>query len=245
MQELKALVWKELKEHRLAYLALAAAMLALGAASVAVVYALPEILPEELRAVVPELGAQDALRDYFENTAQIAMLLAALLASTSMAKEAEKGTIELLLSHPVRRELVALAKLASTLAASLGSLALASLATWAYSRILGPYPIARVAEATLLASASLAYTCTSSALLGALFRTQLSAGASAAALHIASLAAQSLASSHWAAKLLPHYSTHMALATIAGEASMKAPLAPLAYAALLSSATLATYGRRR
>ncbi|RLG49916.1 MAG: hypothetical protein DRN96_08805 [Thermoproteota archaeon] len=243
--ELEALIWKELKERKLAYPSLAAVMLILGAASVAVVYALPEILPEELRGMIPELGAEDAIADYFENTAQIALLLIAVVTSTSMAKEVEKGTLELLLAHPVRRELVALAKLTSSLAASLGSLALASLATWAYSRILGPYPLAKVLKAALLMSASIAYTCASSALLGSLFRAQLSAGASAAALHIASLVAQGLASGHWVAKLLPHYSTQMALAAVTKEISLKAALTPLAYATLLALAALVTYARRK
>jgi len=107
---LTALIWKELKENVKAYMSFLTIMVIFGMLSVILIYLMPELLPEELKEVLPKPTVIDALKEFFENIIQIGGLLTALMASSAIAKEIESNTLEILLVRPIKKEFIIISK---------------------------------------------------------------------------------------------------------------------------------------
>jgi len=102
MSRLKTLLWKEFKSNARLWFAVVVGLTVLGMMSVLVMVLLPNITPEEYRALLPEPSPMLALTDCVGNLWQIGGLVACVIAAASIPAEMERGTMELVLASPVR-----------------------------------------------------------------------------------------------------------------------------------------------
>ena len=112
------LLSKELREHwrTSKLLVVSAVFLITGLMSPLLAKYTPQLLrlvpdaPPELMAMIPEPTLGDAILQYTKNTVQFGTLLVIILAMGVVAQEKERGTIAMLLTKPVQRSAVVIAK---------------------------------------------------------------------------------------------------------------------------------------
>ena len=93
-------------------------------------------LPAGLANVIPEPTVLDAIVQYVKNISQFGILLVILFGMGSVAQEKERGTAAMLLTKPVRRSQVILAKWLAAILIMLGGLAASAVACLVYTGIL-------------------------------------------------------------------------------------------------------------
>jgi ABC-2 type transport system permease protein len=93
-------------------------------------------MPSELVAIIPTPTVNDAVAQYIKNTSQFGVLLVILLTMTVLAQEKERGTAAMLLTKPVRRSAVVLAKWLAGHGALAAGLAVAALGCLGYTAVL-------------------------------------------------------------------------------------------------------------
>lgn len=196
MSRLKTLLWKEFKSNARLWFAVVVGLTVLGMMSVLVMVLLPNITPEEYRALLPEPSPMLALTDCVGNLWQIGGLVACVIAAASIPAEVERGTMELVLSSPVRPWEIIASKYISRAVMIAIAVYTSALATWAYSHVLGGYPIARIIIAATYLILALMVVTAISALVGALFRTQVAAIACSIALNLTVALLKTLARHH-------------------------------------------------
>jgi len=76
---------------------------------------IPDV-PEGLAALIPEPTVVDAVGQYIKNASQFGVLLVVLLTMGSVAQEKERGTAAMLLTKPIQRSALILAKWAAGMA---------------------------------------------------------------------------------------------------------------------------------
>ncbi len=196
MNRLQVLLWKEFRLNLKLWLSVIVGMTVLGMASVLVTVLMPSIVPEDYRAMIPEPSPKMALSDCIENLYQIGGLVAIILASTSIPSEAEKGTMDLILSRPVRPWEVIASKHLSILVVVSIAVYVSALSTWAYSHVLGSYPLGKVILAAVYVGITLKVVASLSILIGALFKGQVAAITCSIALNMALALSKTLVQQH-------------------------------------------------
>jgi ABC-2 type transport system permease protein len=93
-------------------------------------------LPAGLAEIIPAPTVADSLAQYLKNTEQFGILLVILLTMGVMAQEKERGTAAMLLSKPVNRSAVVLAKWLTGMSILLGGLLVDGFACLAYTLVL-------------------------------------------------------------------------------------------------------------
>jgi ABC-2 type transport system permease protein len=93
-------------------------------------------LPAGLAGIIPTPTMADSLAQYLKNTEQFGVLLVILLTMGVMAQEKERGTAAMLLTKPVSRSLVILAKWLAGMTIVLAGLIVDGLACLAYTVVL-------------------------------------------------------------------------------------------------------------
>jgi ABC-2 type transport system permease protein len=93
-------------------------------------------LPAGLADIIPTPTVVDSLAQYLKNTEQFGILLVILLTMGVMAQEKERGTAAMLLTKPVSRSLVVLAKWLAGMTIVLAGLLVDGLACLAYTAVL-------------------------------------------------------------------------------------------------------------
>lgn len=143
--------------------------------SVLITVLMPSITPEEYKTLLPKPSPELALSDCIGNLWQIGGLVACILAAASIPAEAERGTIELVLSRPVRPWEVIVSKYLSVVAIISIAVQTSALSTWAYSHVLGKYPLASVTFAAIHVTIALTVVAAFSIVAGTLFKSQIAA----------------------------------------------------------------------
>ena len=93
-------------------------------------------LPAGLADIIPAPTVADSLAQYLKNTEQFGVLLVILLTMGVMAQEKERGTAAMLLTKPVSRSAVLLAKWLAGMTIVLAGLLVGGLACLAYTVVL-------------------------------------------------------------------------------------------------------------
>ncbi len=99
-------------------------------------------LPAGMAALIPTPTVADAVAQYIKNTSQFGILLVILLTMGVMAQEKERGTAAMLLTKPVGRSAVVLAKWSVGMSVLLAGLIVDGFGCYAYTVVLfNPLPI--------------------------------------------------------------------------------------------------------
>ncbi len=93
-------------------------------------------LPTEMAALIPEPSLVDSFTQFIKNTSQFGLLVAIVVSMGLIAQEVERGTAAMLLTRPVSRVGVVLAKWAAGLLVLLAGMLLASLGFAFYTYVL-------------------------------------------------------------------------------------------------------------
>lgn len=93
-------------------------------------------LPAGLAGIIPPPTLADSVAQYLKNTSQFGILLVILLTMGVMAQEKERGTAAMLLTKPVSRSAVILAKWLTGMTIIAAGLAVDGLACFAYTAVL-------------------------------------------------------------------------------------------------------------
>jgi ABC-2 type transport system permease protein len=108
-------------------------------------------MPAGLAGLIPDPTVNDAVVQYVKNVSQFGVLLVILLTMGSVAQEVERGTLALLLTRPVRRSAVILAKWLVWAITLFSGLAVGGLMGWIYTLILfEPLPVIPFIQLNLL-----------------------------------------------------------------------------------------------
>jgi len=98
-------------------------------------------IPPALAGLIPTPSLADAVAQYIKNTEQFGILLVILLTMGAVAQEKERGTAAMLLTKPVSRTAVILAKWVAGMTIVLAGLVADGLACLAYTAVLfSPIP---------------------------------------------------------------------------------------------------------
>jgi ABC-2 type transport system permease protein len=137
-------------------------------------------LPAGLAGIIPPPTVADSLAQYLKNTAQFGILLVILLTMNVLAQEKERGTAAMLLTKPVSRSAVILAKWLAGMALLLAGLVVDGLVFLAYTAILfEPLPFGLFWIMNLLLFVYLGVYLTVALMASALARSQTIAAAGA------------------------------------------------------------------
>jgi ABC-2 type transport system permease protein len=173
---------KEITEHFKTYklLIVVAVLLLFGLSAPLLIKFLPEILRlsgEQITIQLPEFGARDAVQSYIGNLSQIGLVVAVLIAMSSIAQERERRTAVMTLSKPVGFGAFITAKLAA-LALTFGTgLVLGAFGCYLYTVVfLGNFSGSDFLVINLLAAFYLLFCISLTVMYSAFFRSQLAAG---------------------------------------------------------------------
>jgi ABC-2 type transport system permease protein len=137
-------------------------------------------LPAGLADFIPAPTVADSVAQYLKNTEQFGILLVILLTMGVMAQEKERGTAAMLLTKPVSRSAMILAKWLTGMSILLAGLLVDSLACLAYTMVLfEPLPFGAFWILNLLLFVSLGVYLTLALMASALARSQSIAAAGA------------------------------------------------------------------
>lgn len=141
-------------------------------------------MPAGLAGLIPDPTVYDAVVQYVKNVSQFGVLLVILLTMGSLAQEVERGTLAMLLTRPVSRSAVILAKWLVWAVTLLTGLAIGGLMGWLYTLILfEPLPVIPFLQLNLLMFIFLLVFMSVTLLTSTLARTQaVAAGAAFGAL---------------------------------------------------------------
>jgi ABC-2 type transport system permease protein len=187
MTGLSVLIKKELKEQIRAYklFIVAGLFLLFGVVSPLTFYFLPELVPEEMVAVLPAFTAVDVVGEYIEMLTVMGMVAVILTGMGAIAVERECGTAAMVLCKPIGRRSFIIAKLVGLSLTTLVALALGGLACYGYTFFLFGGVDASAFLALNLLLGLFFITCLVVILLcSTLFKSQLAAGGLALALII-------------------------------------------------------------
>jgi ABC-2 type transport system permease protein len=141
---MRTLIAKELREQRrthrllitIAVLLIAGLISPLLARYTPLLLGMVPGLPPEMAALIPEPSLTDAFAQYIKNVSQFGLLVVIVVSMGMIAQEVERGTAAMLLTKPVRRAGVVLAKWSAGLLVLLGGLALSALGFAFYTLVL-------------------------------------------------------------------------------------------------------------
>jgi ABC-2 type transport system permease protein len=137
-------------------------------------------LPAGLADFIPAPTVADSVAQYLKNTAQFGILLVVLLTMGVMAQEKERGTAAMLLTKPVSRSAVVLAKWLTGMTSILAGLLVDGLACLAYTVVLfEPLPFGAFWTMNLLLLVYFCVYLTTALLASTLARSQAIAAAGA------------------------------------------------------------------
>jgi ABC-2 type transport system permease protein len=137
-------------------------------------------LPAGLANIIPAPTVADSVAQYLKNTAQFGILLVVLLTMGVMAQEKERGTAAMLVTKPVSRSAVVLAKWLTGMTMVLAGLLVDGLACLAYTVVLfEPLPFGAFWTLNLLLLVYLGVYLTMALLASTLARSQAMAAAGA------------------------------------------------------------------
>jgi ABC-2 type transport system permease protein len=137
-------------------------------------------LPAGLADLIPAPTMADSVAQYLKNTEQFGILLVILLTMGVVAQEKERGTAAMLLTKPVRRSAVILAKWLTGMTIVLTGLIVGGLACLAYTTVLfEPIPFAAFWTLNLLLLVYLGVYLTVALMASTLARSQSIAAAGA------------------------------------------------------------------
>jgi ABC-2 type transport system permease protein len=135
-------------------------------------------MPAALADMIPEPSLKDAILQYVKNASQFGVLLVVILAMGAIAQEKERGTAAMLLSKPVQRSAVILAKWTASLVAILTGILIGALGYILYTYILfQSLPTQDFVRLNLLLFIFMAVYLSTTMLASALARTQSIASA--------------------------------------------------------------------
>ena len=140
----RTLLFKELREQRRTFrlwimigvLLVAGMMSPLIAKYTPLILGMVPDLPPAFAALIPEPTILDSFSQYVKNVSQFGLVVAIVLTMGVMAQETERGTAAMLLTKPVRRSAVVLAKWTAGLISLLVGLTLAAIAFTFYTLVL-------------------------------------------------------------------------------------------------------------
>jgi ABC-2 type transport system permease protein len=141
---MRLLLKKEIMENwRTArYIVMGALFLVMGFGSPLLARYMPELLklipdiPPELLSIMPEPSIRDAIEQYVKNSLQFGTLIVVLLGMGLVAQEKERGTAAMLLTKPVVRSQVILAKWLAIMAGLVVATGLSAAAAAFYTGLL-------------------------------------------------------------------------------------------------------------
>ena len=137
-------------------------------------------LPAGLADLIPAPTMADSVAQYLKNTEQFGILLVILLTMGVMAQEKERGTAAMLLTKPVSRSAVVLAKWLTGMTVALAGLLVDGLACLAYTAVLfDPIPFGAFWTLNLLLLVTLGVYLTVALMASTLARSQSIAAAGA------------------------------------------------------------------
>jgi ABC-2 type transport system permease protein len=137
-------------------------------------------LPAGLAGIIPTPTMADSVAQYLKNTAQFGILLVILLTMYVLAQEKERGTAAMMLTKPVSRSAVIMAKWLAGMTVLMAGLVVDGLACLAYTAILfEPLPFGAFWIMNLLLFLYLGVYLTVALMASALARTQTIAAAGA------------------------------------------------------------------
>ena len=137
-------------------------------------------LPAGLADFIPTPTLADSVAQYLKNTEQFGILLVILLTMSVMAQEKERGTAAMLLTKPISRSAVILAKWLTGMTMLLAGLLVDGLACLAYTAVLfEPLPFGAFWILNLLLLVNLGVYLTVALMASTLARTQAMAAAGA------------------------------------------------------------------
>lgn len=138
MTGLVTLTRKELKEQLRTYklFILAGVFLLFGIVNPLSIYFLPELVPEEMAAMLPAFTAVEVVGEYVEMLLSMGMLAVILIGMGAIATERDRGTAAMVLCKPVGRGSFIVAKLVGLSLTILVGLALGGLACYFYTSFL-------------------------------------------------------------------------------------------------------------
>ena len=137
-------------------------------------------LPAGLADFIPTPTLADSVAQYLKNTEQFGILLVILLTMSVMAQEKERGTAAMLLTKPISRSAVILAKWLTGMTILLAGLLVDGLACLAYTAVLfEPLPFGAFWILNLLLLVNLGVYLTVALMASTLARTQAMAAAGA------------------------------------------------------------------
>ncbi len=146
----------------------------------------PELLksipnvPEGMMALFPTPTVADAVAQFFKNTSQFGILLVILLTMGVMAQEKERGTAAMLLTKPISRSAVILAKWLTGMSVLLIGVLVDSLAFYIYTAVLfEALPLQAILPLCLLVWVYLGVYLSVALMASTLARSQLVAAAGA------------------------------------------------------------------
>jgi ABC-2 type transport system permease protein len=180
----RTLLAKEFLEQRRTYrlFILGAVLLVFGLISPVLAKYTPLLLrsipgvPAELAAIIPEATVRDAVLQYVKNTSQFGVLLVIIFTMGVIAQEKERGTAAMLLTKPVRRSAMVLAKWAAGMGSLLVGLAVAAIGCALYTALLfQPLPLAGFLALNALIAVFLGVFLSVALLASALARSQAAA----------------------------------------------------------------------
>ena len=137
-------------------------------------------LPAGLADIIPEATLRDAVGQYIKNTSQFGVLLVIIFTMGVIAQEKERGTAAMLLTKPVRRSAMVLAKWAAGMGSLLVGLAVAAIGCALYTALLfEPLPLLGFLALNALMGVFLGVFLSIALLASALARSQAVAAAGA------------------------------------------------------------------
>jgi ABC-2 type transport system permease protein len=135
-------------------------------------------VPPELAGIIPEPTIVDSFAQYVKNISQFGLIVVIVLTMGVMAQEIERGTMAILLTKPVERSVVLLAKWAAGVLGILVGLVLASIGFTFYTLVLfGRFVLADFVVLNSLIAVFLIFYLTLALLASTLARTQAMAAA--------------------------------------------------------------------
>jgi ABC-2 type transport system permease protein len=133
-------------------------------------------LPAGLAGIIPEATLRDAVGQYIKNISQFGVFLVIIFSMGVIAQEKERGTAAMLLTKPVRRSAMVLAKWVAGMASLLVGLAVAAIGCALYTALLfEPLPLGGFLALNALMAVFLSVFLTVALLASALARSQAAA----------------------------------------------------------------------
>ena len=180
----RTLLSKELREQRRTHrlLIVALVLLVSGMLSPLLAKYTPLLLsslpgvPPSLAALIPQPTILDSFTQFVKNVSQFGVILVIILTMGALAQEIERGTASMLLTKPVRRSAVIMAKWSAGVLSVLGGMILATLGFTFYTLVLfEPFSLVNLAVLTMLMTVFLIFFLTLALLASTLARTQAAA----------------------------------------------------------------------